>query len=151
VPRTGELRAEIGELRDELRKLGRFGHILGSSTPMQKLYDQLGRVAPTSATVLLVEDDAKIVGQAFQPTDIAADRRNEISLHFIERAGLLTQQDADEHLQRVGRPAHIMNRDTRQFRSEHTQRFLVAWFELIVFTRGLRGRHAALSSLSEPP
>jgi DNA-binding NtrC family response regulator len=54
VPRTGELRAEIGELRDELRKLGRFGHILGSSTPMQKLYDQLGRVAPTSATVMLV-------------------------------------------------------------------------------------------------
>src|SRR3954469_9618727 len=54
VPRTGELRAEIGELRDELRKLGRFGHILCSSTPMQKLYDQLGRVAPTSATVLLI-------------------------------------------------------------------------------------------------
>jgi DNA-binding NtrC family response regulator len=53
VPRTGELRAEIGELRDELRKLGRFGHILGSSPRMQKLYDQLGRVAPTSATVLL--------------------------------------------------------------------------------------------------
>src|SRR3954467_10665852 len=54
VPRTGELRQEIGELRDELRKLGRFGHILGSSPPMQKLYDQLGRVAPTSATVLVV-------------------------------------------------------------------------------------------------
>ena len=56
VPRSGELRAEIGELRDELRKLRRFGHILGSSPPMQKLYDQLGRVAPTSATVLLVGD-----------------------------------------------------------------------------------------------
>src|SRR5215208_4896022 len=54
VPRSGELRAEIGELRDELRKLGRFGHILGSSVPMQKLYDQLGRVAPTSATCLLI-------------------------------------------------------------------------------------------------
>src|SRR5579859_729142 len=54
VPRTGELRAEIGELRDELRKLGRYGHLLGSSAPMQKLYDQLGRVAPTSATVLLI-------------------------------------------------------------------------------------------------
>jgi len=53
VPRSGELRQEIGELRDELRKLGRFGHILGSSAPMQKLYDALGRVAPTSATVLL--------------------------------------------------------------------------------------------------
>src|SRR5207344_1831238 len=47
VPKTGEL-------RDELRRLGRFGHILGSSQPMQKLYDQLGRVAPTSATVLLM-------------------------------------------------------------------------------------------------
>ena len=47
VPKTGEL-------RDELRKLGRFGHILGSSPPMQKLYDQLGRVAPTSATVMLI-------------------------------------------------------------------------------------------------
>ena len=54
VPRAGELRAEIGELRHELRKLGRFGHILGSSAPMQKLYDQLGRVAPTSATCLLM-------------------------------------------------------------------------------------------------
>ncbi len=54
VPRTGELRQEIGELREELRKLGRYGHLLGSSPPMQELYDQLGRVAPTSATVLLV-------------------------------------------------------------------------------------------------
>ena len=54
VPRTGELRAEIGELRDELRRLGRFGRILGSSAPMQKLYDQIGRVAPTEATVLLM-------------------------------------------------------------------------------------------------
>src|SRR5262245_493343 len=54
VPRSGERRQEIGELRDELRKLGRFGHILGSSAPMQKLYDQLGRVAPTSATCLLI-------------------------------------------------------------------------------------------------
>ena len=53
VPRTGELRQEIGELRDELRKLGRFGHILGSSPPLQKLYDQLGRVAPTSASTSL--------------------------------------------------------------------------------------------------
>src|SRR5882672_4597442 len=53
VPGAGELRAEIGELREELRKLGRYGHILGSSPPMQKLYDQIGRVAPTSATVLL--------------------------------------------------------------------------------------------------
>jgi len=54
VPRPGDLHEEIGELRDELRRLGRFGHILGSSPPMQRLYDQLARVSPTSATVLLI-------------------------------------------------------------------------------------------------
>jgi DNA-binding NtrC family response regulator len=53
VPRSAELRAEIGELRDELRKLGRYGHILGNSGSMQQLYEQLARVSPTSATVLL--------------------------------------------------------------------------------------------------
>src|SRR5215212_7297681 len=54
VPGTHELRAEIGDLRQELRGLGRFGHMIGSSPVMQKLYDQLNRVSPTSATVLLV-------------------------------------------------------------------------------------------------
>jgi DNA-binding NtrC family response regulator len=54
VPRSQDLHAEIGELRDELRKLGRFGHILGNSPSMQQLYEQLARVSPTSATVLLV-------------------------------------------------------------------------------------------------
>jgi two-component system, NtrC family, response regulator AtoC len=54
VPRSQDLHAEIGELRDELRKLGRFGHILGNSPTMQQLYEQLARVSPTSATVLLV-------------------------------------------------------------------------------------------------
>src|SRR5581483_2556574 len=48
------LQHEIGELRDELRRLGRFGRILGSSQRMQVLYDQLTRVAPTSATVMLI-------------------------------------------------------------------------------------------------
>ena len=72
VPRTGELRAEIGELRDELRKLGRFGHILGSSPPMQKLYDQLGRVAPTSATVL-------ITGESGTGKELAAQTIHDLS------------------------------------------------------------------------
>src|SRR5688572_21984575 len=54
VPGTHELRAEIGDLRQELRGLGRFGHMIGSAPVMQKLYDQLNRVSPTSATVLLV-------------------------------------------------------------------------------------------------
>jgi DNA-binding NtrC family response regulator len=72
VPRAGELRQEIGELRDELRKLGRFGHILGSSPPMQKLYDQLGRVAPTSATCLLM-------GESGTGKELAAQTLHDLS------------------------------------------------------------------------
>ncbi len=52
-PRTVDLKQEIGALREELRKAGRFGHLFGVSAPMQSLYDKLARVAPTSATVLL--------------------------------------------------------------------------------------------------
>ena len=52
-PKTTELKSEIGELRDELRRVGRFGHMFGDSPPMQALYDKLSRVAPTAATVLL--------------------------------------------------------------------------------------------------
>src|SRR5207245_5886730 len=52
-PQASELRSEIGELRDELRRVGRFGHLFGDSPPMQVLYDKLSRVAPTAATVLL--------------------------------------------------------------------------------------------------
>ncbi len=54
VPRSGELRAEIGALRDELRRLGRFGRLVGRSAPMQEVYDKIARVAPTEATVLLM-------------------------------------------------------------------------------------------------
>ncbi|WKB54252.1 sigma-54-dependent transcriptional regulator [Eleftheria terrae] len=53
-PEAAELRHEIGELRGELRKAGRFGLLLGASPAMQSLYDKLARVAPTSATVLLI-------------------------------------------------------------------------------------------------
>ena len=55
-PRPADLKHEIGELRDELRRAGRFGYLLGSSPSMQQLYDRLARVAPTSATVLLIGD-----------------------------------------------------------------------------------------------
>ncbi|MGZ5598152.1 MAG: sigma-54-dependent transcriptional regulator, partial [Usitatibacter sp.] len=54
VPKSGELRAEIGALRDELRRLGRFGRLVGRSPAMQEVYDKIARVAPTEATVLLV-------------------------------------------------------------------------------------------------
>jgi two-component system, NtrC family, response regulator AtoC len=54
IPRSGELRAEIGSLRGELRRLGRFGAMLGTSPAMQAVYDRISRVAPTEASVLLI-------------------------------------------------------------------------------------------------
>jgi len=54
VLRARALREEVGTLRAELRKLGRFGSLVGVSPAMQKLYDLIGRVAPTEASVLVV-------------------------------------------------------------------------------------------------
>jgi len=53
VSRTRELKEEIGSLRGELRKLGRFGPLIGASPLMQKVYDLVARVARTDATVLI--------------------------------------------------------------------------------------------------
>jgi DNA-binding NtrC family response regulator len=53
VARPADLKTEIGALRTQLRQLGRFGHLHGSSPVMQKVYDQIERVAPTAATVLI--------------------------------------------------------------------------------------------------
>ncbi len=53
VLRSQALHEEVGTLRAELRKLGRFGSLVGASAPMQKIYDLVARVAPTDATVLV--------------------------------------------------------------------------------------------------
>src|SRR5512140_3305992 len=53
VFRARQLSEEIGTLRRQLRSLGRFGHLVGASTAMQRVYDLIARVAPTEATVLL--------------------------------------------------------------------------------------------------
>jgi DNA-binding NtrC family response regulator len=53
VKRALELREEIVSLRGELRRLGRFGSIIGASQAMQHVYDLINRVAPTDTTVLI--------------------------------------------------------------------------------------------------
>jgi two-component system response regulator AtoC len=53
VTRALRLRGEIGSLRGELRKLGRFGALVGASAPMQKVYDLIERGATTDASVLI--------------------------------------------------------------------------------------------------
>jgi DNA-binding NtrC family response regulator len=54
VARTRELQEEIRELRSELRKLGRFGPLVGASPAMGTVYDLIMRVAPTEATICIV-------------------------------------------------------------------------------------------------
>src|SRR4029078_12510848 len=53
VARPTDLKKEINALRGELRSLGRFGRLLGSSSAMQSVYDQIQRVAPTGAHLLI--------------------------------------------------------------------------------------------------
>jgi two-component system, NtrC family, response regulator AtoC len=72
VPRSGELRAEIGALRDELRRLGRFGRLVGRSPAMQDVYDKIARVAPTEATVL-------VMGESGTGKEIVARTIHELS------------------------------------------------------------------------
>jgi len=91
--RTLEMKGEIGTLRTELRKLGRFGPLVGASPPMQKVYDLIGRVARTDASVLITGETGtgkEVVAQtihslsrrskeAFVPVDCGA-----VSANLIE-------------------------------------------------------------------
>jgi len=54
VAQVRELKAEVGQLRSELRRLGHFGSMIGMSEPMQRVYELIGKAAPTNATVFLI-------------------------------------------------------------------------------------------------
>jgi DNA-binding NtrC family response regulator len=73
VARAHALREEVGTLRAELRKLGRFGALVGASPPMQKVYDLITRVAPTDATVL-------VTGESGTGKELVAE-----SVHLLSR------------------------------------------------------------------
>jgi len=70
--RERNLNDEIGSLRGELRKLGRFGALVGASPAMQRVYDLVGRVAPTDATVFLT-------GESGTGKEVVAQTLHELS------------------------------------------------------------------------
>ena len=53
LARSRDLLPRIGELLTQAQESGRFGPLVGSSPPMQEVYDLISRVAPSSATVLV--------------------------------------------------------------------------------------------------
>jgi two-component system response regulator AtoC len=53
VTRPSVLRAEVDSLNEDLQRTGRFGHLVGTSEPMRRVYEQIGRVAGTSVTVFI--------------------------------------------------------------------------------------------------
>lgn len=77
VPRTGALHEEIAALSQELQSLGRFGRMLGGSPAMQAVYEAIGRVARTEASVLLT-------GESGTGKELAAQTIHDLSLR---RAG----------------------------------------------------------------
>jgi two-component system, NtrC family, response regulator AtoC len=72
IPKPSDLKDEINSLRQELLKLGRFGKLWGTSPAMQKVYEQISRVSPSNATVL-------IVGESGTGKEIVAQTIHELS------------------------------------------------------------------------
>jgi DNA-binding NtrC family response regulator len=53
VMKPSVLKAEVRSLHDELLRTGRFGHLVGTSHVMERVYEQISRVAGTSVTVFV--------------------------------------------------------------------------------------------------
>jgi len=53
LARAVAMKGQIGTLRGELRKLGRFGGLVGASPAMQRVYDLVERVAGSEARILI--------------------------------------------------------------------------------------------------
>ena len=53
VTKPSVLRAEVDVLNEDLQRTGRFGHLVGRTEPMKRVYEQIARVAGTSVTVFI--------------------------------------------------------------------------------------------------
>ena len=76
VARTRALKSQVGELRGELRDLGRFGPMVGRSRPMQAVYDLIQRVAPTDAHVFITGESGTGKELVAQTVHELSPRRN---------------------------------------------------------------------------
>jgi len=72
VSGPGALRAEVESLNQDLHRTGRFGHLVGKSDAMKRVYEQISRVAATSVTVL-------ITGESGTGKELAAQTLHDLS------------------------------------------------------------------------
>ena len=76
IARTVSVKKEVGNLRTELRKFGRFGPMIGISEPMQRVYDLMTRAAPTDVTVL-------VTGESGTGKELVAETIHQLSRRRI--------------------------------------------------------------------
>jgi len=72
VMKPSALKAEIADMKSEFEKTGRFGHMWGRSNAMQRVYEQISRVAGTAVTVL-------ITGESGTGKEVAARTIHDLS------------------------------------------------------------------------
>ena len=96
VARPPELSAEVKDLRSELRSLGHYGRLVGASPPMQRLYDQLSRVAPTNATVFITGESG--TGQEMGAQTIHDVSRRRLRPFLAVNCGAISPQIIESEL-----------------------------------------------------
>ena len=93
VMRPSMLVAEADELQQDLQRTGRFGHLVGRTEPMQRIYEQIARVARTSVTVFVTGESGTGKELVARTVHDLSRRRNKpflavncgaISPHLIE-------------------------------------------------------------------
>jgi two-component system response regulator AtoC len=93
VTKPAKLRAEVADLTAKLSESGHFGHLWGRSEPMQRVYEQIARVAATGVTVFITGESGsgkEVVAQTVH--DLSRRRKQPflavncgaISPHLIE-------------------------------------------------------------------
>ncbi len=72
IMKPAALKAEVDEISANLASSGHFGHLWGKSAPMQRIYEQISRVAGTSVTVF-------ITGESGTGKEVVAQTVHDIS------------------------------------------------------------------------